>query len=160
MPVEFLQAGEHRVRLVGIRSLGGVGVDENGDITISEETMQEIERFDLGTQATVRMGGPTPEGDYLNAIRVVPLVPVAPWWTLWFILIGFLIAGFARRKNWTDTRLKKYLAISLNLAAAIPAVILGWLSTVTLVTWVGLGLGLLAAGLTMLVRPKTEEVQS
>lgn len=156
LPVEFLNAGEHRVRLVGIRSLGGVGVDENGEITLSEETMLEIERFDLGTQATVRMGGTTPEGDYLNAIRVVPLIPVAPWWTLWFILVGFLVAAFARRKNWSNTKVKYLLTVSLNLAAAIPAVVIGWLSTVTLVTWVGLGVGLLAAGLTILVRPKRE----
>lgn len=156
LPIEFLNAGEHRVRLVGIRSIGGVGVDENGEITLSDETMLEIERFDLGTQATVRMGGETPEGDYLNAIRVVPLVPVAPWWTLWFILVGFLIAAFARRKNWSNTKVKYWLTVSLNLAAAIPAVVIGWLSTVTLVTWVGLGLGLLAAGLTILVRPKRE----
>ena len=156
LPVEFLNAGEHRVRLVGIRSIGGVGVDENGEITPSDETMLEIERFDLGTQATVRMGGETPEGDYLNAIRVVPLIPVAPWWTLWFILVGFLIAAFARRKNWSNTKLKYWLTVSLNLAAAIPAVVIGWLSTVTLVTWVGLGLGLLAAGLTILVKPKRE----
>lgn len=154
LPVEFLQAGEHRVRLVGIRAVSGVGVDENGEITLSDELIQEIERFDLGTQATIRMGGTTPEGDYLNAIRVVPLIPVAPWWTLWFILAGFLIAAFARRKNWTDTRLKYWLTVSLNLAAAAPAVIIGWFSTVTLVTWVGLGLGLVAAVVTALVRPK------
>lgn len=156
IPVEYLQAGEHRVRLVGIRSLGGVSVDENGEIQLSEETLEEIRRFDLGTQATVRMGGKTADGDYLNAVRVVPLVPVAPWWTLWFILVGFLIAAVARRKNWSNTKIKYWLTVSLNLAAAIPAVIIGWLSTVTLVTWVGLGLGLLAAGLTVFVKPKRE----
>ena len=153
IPVQYLEPGEHRIRLVGIRSLGGVSVDDNGEIVISDQTMQEIERFDLGTQATVRLGGKTPEGDYLNAIRVVPLVPVAPWWTLWFILAGLLITLVARRRHWTNTRAKLMAAAGLNLASAIPAVVLGWLSTVTLVTWVGLALGFIASALTYVVRP-------
>jgi hypothetical protein len=153
IPVQYLEPGEHRVRLVGIRSLGGVSVDDNGEIVISDQTMQEIERFDLGTQATVRLGGKTPEGDYLNAIRVVPLEPVAPWWTLWFILAGFLIAFVARRRHWTNTRSKLFAAAGLNLASAIPAVVLGWLSTVTIVVWVGLALGLITAAITYVVQP-------
>jgi hypothetical protein len=160
MPIEFLDAGEHRVRLVGIRSLGGITVDENGEVIISPETLAEIKRFDLGTQATVRMGGLTPEGDYLNAIRVVPLDAIAPWWALWFILAGFIIAAAARRRHYTDTRLKLGLAASLNIAAAIPAVIIGWVSTVTLVTWVGLALGLVAMVATVLLQPSDKAVQA
>jgi hypothetical protein len=156
-PVEFLEAGEHRVRLVGIREVGGVSVDENGEIVIPESTMREIERFDLGTQATVRMGGLTPEGDYLNAIRVVPLNPVAPWWTLWFILAGFIISVLAIRRNWTNTKTKYWLTISLNIAVAVPALVIGWLSTVTLVSWVGIALGFIAAGLALVVRPTREQ---
>lgn len=156
LPVEFLEAGEHRIRLVGIRSLGGVSVDENGEIVISTETMAEIERFDLGTQATVRMGGSTPEGDYLSAIRVVPLKPVAPWWTLWFILAGFIVTAVARRRGWMNSKRKLWLGASLNIAAAIPAVVIGWLSTVTLVTWVGLALGLLAMAVTFVIQPSED----
>lgn len=158
-PVELLQAGEHRVRLVGIRSIGGVGVDGNGEITLSDETIQEIERFDLGTKATVRMSGPTPEGDLLNAIRVVPLTPFAPWWTLWFILIGFLSSAFAKRRNWLNTPVRSWLAVSWNLAVALPAVVIGWISSVSLVSWVGLGLGLLGLGLTLLIRPERVRIK-
>jgi hypothetical protein len=160
IPIEFLEAGEHRVRLVGIRSLGGVAVDENGEIVISPETLEEIRRFDLGTQATVRLGGLTPEGDYLNAIRVVPLQPIAPWWTLWFILAGLIITVAARRRHYTDTRLKLGLAAALSLVSALPAVIIGWLSTVTLVTWVGLALGLVAMVATVVIQPSDKVVQA
>ena len=156
LPVEFLEAGEHRIRLVGIRSLGGVSVDENGEVVISAETMAEIERFDLGTQSTVRMGGKTPEGDYLNAIRVVPLNPVAPWWTLWFILASFIVTTVARRRGWMNSTRKLWLGASLNLGAAVPAVVIGWLSTVTTVVWVGLALGLLAMAVSMVIQPSRE----
>ena len=156
-PLEYLELGEHRVRLVGIRALGGVSVDEAGEIQISQQTMEEIERFDLGTQATVRLGGKTPEGDYLNAIRVVPLEPVAPWWTLWFILVGLIITLIARRRDWTNTRSKIFAAAGLNLASAIPAVILGWLSTVTIVAWIGLALGFITAAITYVVQPSDKD---
>lgn len=160
LPLSYLEPGEHRVRLVGIRALGGVSVDESGEIQISEETMAEIARFDLGTQATVRMGGKTPEGDYLNAIRVVPLEPVAPWWTLWFILLGLLLAGFARRRNWLSSWPKMILGLALSLGSALPAVIIGWLSTVTLVTWVGLALGLISSVAIFMLQPREQQSEA
>lgn len=157
IPVQYLDAGEHRVRLVGIRSLGGVSVDDNGEVQISQETMDEIQRFDLGTQATVRMAGSTPEGDTLNAIRVIPLEPVAPWWTLWFILVGFIVSVWLRRRGKLDEKWKFVSGLGLNLIAAAPAVILGWISTVTLVTWIGLALGLVALAIVAVVQPKSDE---
>lgn len=159
IPVEYLELGEHRIRLVGIRALGGVSVDDSGEIQLSDETLREIERFDLGTQATVRMGGKTPEGDYLNAIRVVPLEPVAPWWTLWFILAGLIITFVARRRNWTESRGKLLAAAAVNLVSAAPAVIIGWLSTVTLVTWTGLALGIVAGLVTLMIQPSEKAKQ-
>ena len=153
IPVEYLDAGEHRIRLVGIRALAGVSVDDNGEVQISQETMDEIQRFDLGTQATVRMGGTTPTGDSLSAIRVIPLEPLAPWWTLWFILVGFLASIWLRRKDKLKTTAKFVAGLSINLLATLPAVILGWLSTVTMVVWVGLGLGFIATMLVAITQP-------
>jgi len=153
IPVEYLDAGEHRIRLVGIRALSGVSVDDNGEVQISQETMDEIQRFDLGTQATVRMGGTTPTGDSLSAIRVIPLEPLAPWWTLWFILVGFLASIWLRRKDKLKTTAKFVAGLSINLVATLPAVILGWLSTVTMVVWVGLGLGFIATMLVAITQP-------
>ncbi len=145
LPVEWLSAGEHRVRLVGVRSLDGVSVDDQGEIQLSTELMEEIQRFDLGTQSTIAVSGSNPEGGAHVALRVVPLVPVAPWWTLWFILAGLLLVGAARYAGVLPTTGRRILGGVVVVLAAVPAVILGWLSTVTAVTWWGLGLGLIAA---------------
>ena len=145
MPVEALGTGEHRVRIVGIRSLDGVSVDSAGEIQLSQDLMNEIQRFDLGTQSTIALSGLNPEGGYHAAIRVVPLIPVAPWWTLWFILAGFVLAVAARYRRLLDTSSRRVIASSGVLASAIPAVIIGWVSTVTNVVWVGILLGLIGA---------------
>lgn len=147
LPVEWLSAGEHRVRLVGIRSLDGVSVDEQGEVQLSSELMEEIQRFDLGTQSTIAvMGSNLTGGDHV-ALRVVPLVAEAPWWTLWFILGGFLIVAIARWRGWLRTSRRRVTGAALVFASATPAVILGWLSTVTSVVWWALGLGLVALAL-------------
>lgn len=145
LPVEWLEVGEHRVRLVGIRSLEGVSVDEDGEVQLSDELMAEIQRFDLGTQSTIAVMGPNLTGGDHVALRVVPLVPEAPWWTLWFILAGFLVMVFARWRRLARTAGRRLLGALLVLGSATPGVILGWLSTVTNVVWWALGLGLLAA---------------
>ena len=145
LPVEWLEAGEHRVRLVGIRSLEGVSVDEDGEVQLSDELMAEIQRFDLGTQSTIAVMGPNLTGGDHVALRVVPLVPEAPWWTLWFILAGFLVMVFARWRGHARTAGRRLLGALLVLGSATQGVILGWLSTVTSVVWWALGLGLLAA---------------
>lgn len=145
MPVEALGTGEHRVRVVGIRSLEGVSVDSQGEIQLSADLMDEIQRFDLGTQSTIALSGLNPEGGFHSAIRVVPLIPVAPWWTLWFILAGFVLAIGSRYRRLLDTSTRRAIAASGVVASALPAVIIGWVSTVTNVVWVGILLGLVGA---------------
>jgi hypothetical protein len=145
MPVEALGTGEHRVRVVGIRSLEGVSVDDTGEIQLSVELLEEIQRFDLGTQSTIALSGLNPEGGYHSAIRVVPLIPVAPWWTLWFILAGFVLALGTRYRRLLETNSRRLIAASGVVASALPAVIIGWVSTVTSVVWVGVLLGLVGA---------------
>jgi hypothetical protein len=154
LPVEALGVGEHRIRVVGTRSLEGVSVDANGEVLLSDAIMAEIQRFDLGTQSTVAISGSNPEGGAHNAIRVVPLVPVAPWWTLIFIPVAFLVAGVLRRR--TEDRSKKVLSATAVgvLVSATPAVILGWISTVTNVVWVGLAVGIALAGLSWFLPAK------
>jgi hypothetical protein len=145
MPVEALGTGEHRVRIVGIRSLDGVSVDDAGEIQLSQDLMNEIQRFDLGTQSTIALSGLNPDGGVHAAIRVVPLIPVAPWWTLWFIFAGFVLALGARYRRLLETPSRRIIAASGVLASALPAVIIGWVSTVTNVVWVGILLGLIGA---------------
>ena len=84
IPAELLGAGEHRIRLIGIRLLDGVGVDENGNVQVTDETMAEIQRFDQGTQVTVAVLGQNPEGEQHTSLRIVALpeeVRVV-WWPL------------------------------------------------------------------------------
>jgi hypothetical protein len=145
MPVEALGTGEHRVRIVGIRSLEGVSVDAAGEIQLSEELMAQIQRFDLGTQSTIALSGLNPDGGLHSAIRVVPLIPVAPWWTLWFILAGFVLAIGSRYRRLLDTPTRRIIASTGVVASALPGVIIGWVSTVTNVVWVAILLGLVGA---------------
>jgi len=153
LPVEWLGPGEHRVRLVGLRALDGVSVDSFGEVQLSDELLNEIERFDLGTQSTIAVIGPNLTGGDHVALRVVPLVPTAPWWTLWLILGGFLLFGAARWRGLLDGRGRKALGMSVIVASAVPAVILGWLSTVTAVVWAGLGLMLAAIAVALIWPP-------
>jgi len=158
LPVEWLTAGEHRVRLVGIRALDGVSVDDQGEVQLSDELMAEIQRFDLGTQSTIAVMGPNLTGGDHVALRVVPLVPEAPWWTLWFILLGFLLMVLARWRGWARTVGRRLTGVLLVLASATPGVVLGWLSTVTSVVWWALGLGLLASLLSWFA-PESKKVR-
>ena len=150
LPAEILEAGEHRVRLVGIRALDGVSVAEDGSIVVSNELMDEIERFDLGTQSTIAVVGTNPTGETHAAIRIIPLVPEAPWWLLWFIALGFVVIVLATWRGFLQRGKGRVLGFVIVLASATPAVIGGWLSTVTAVTWWGLGLGLLGAAISAL----------
>lgn len=152
LPIELLGAGEHRVRLVGIRSLGGVSVDASGDVQLTAATMAEIERFDVGTQATVAVIGSNPEGGAHLAVRVVPLEPVAPWWTLWLIALAFVAFVWGRRRGAIATARARTFGLVAFALSGLPAIVLGWLSTVTEVVWWGAGLSLLAAGVASSIR--------
>jgi len=151
LPADGSEAGQHRVGLVGIRALDGVTVDDQGEIQLSTELMVEIERFDLGTQSTIAVVGSNESGGFHTALRVVPLVPIAPWWTLWLILAGLVLVGFSRYRGWLSTRSQRLIGSLVVAASAVPAVVLGWLSTVTVVVWWAIGLGLIAAVMSWLV---------
>ena len=156
VPAEFLTAGEHRVRLVGIRALDGAIVGDDGDIEVTPDLLDEIERFDLGTQSTIAFFGSNPTGGVHTAVRVIPLIPVAPWWTLWIIAGAFVLVSVMRRWGPLNSRSKHAIGGAIVLLSATPAVILGWLSTVTIVVWWGLGLGLLAMLIYLFVRPRRD----
>lgn len=145
VPTELLTLGEHRIRLVGIRALDGAFVEEDGTVGITDELLAEIQRFDLGTQSTIAIYGENPDGASHTALRVIPLVPEAPWWTLWLILAAAVVGLLTRFIPDRRPRFRRIGSSALALGLAIPGVILGWLSTVVTVTWWALGLGLLGA---------------
>lgn len=145
LPTELLTLGEHRIRLVGIRALDGAFVEEDGTVGITDDLLAEIQRFDLGTQSTIAIYGENPDGANHTALRVIPLVPEAPWWTLWLILGAAVVGLVARFVADRRPRVRRIGSSALALGLAIPGAVLGWLSTVVAVTWWALGLGLLAA---------------
>jgi uncharacterized repeat protein (TIGR02543 family) len=145
IPLDLLGPGEHRIRLVGIRDLEGAYLNEQGDLQLTSELISEIERFDRGTLSTVAIIGNYDTNTGHIALRVVDLAATPPWWTLWFILGAVLISLAVRIPRRTGTTLRRWGSVALALGSAVPGVVLGWLSTVTSVTWWALGLGLLAA---------------
>ena len=157
LPVQILPAGEHRIRLVGTRVLAGIGTDESGEIVLPDEVLAEIQRFDLGTDATVRVVGDNGLGGVHTALRVVPLDPVPPWWTLWVVLAAWLGATGLRRRGRLGGMRRRVAAHALVVLAGVPAVVLGWLATTTVVVWWGAGLAVLASLLLGAIVPKADD---
>ena len=128
VPTDLLDTGGHNLRIVGIRQLSGITADADGTVTISDAAMAEIRRFDLGTQATVRLVGANGTGGSYYVVRIVPLNPDAPWWTVLVLgLLGLTFSAgiaFARtyRRRTTFT-----VSIALALLTLLPE-IAGWLT--------------------------------
>lgn len=105
----------------------------------------------MGTQATIAIWGAGESGSTHTALRIIPLVPDAPWWTLWILAATFVIVAIAQRRRWIRGVAQSVIATGLILVSGVPAVILGWLSTVTVVAWWGLGLTLAAVVLNAVI---------
>lgn len=78
----------------------------------------------------------------------------APWWTLILIGLGLVLFGSLRRWGPIRGNLAHNLASAAVLVMATPAVVLGWISTVTAISWWGLALGLVALILYRFIRPR------
>lgn len=78
----------------------------------------------------------------------------APWWTLLLIGLGLVLFGSLRRWGPIRGNLAHNLASAAVLFTATPAVVLGWISTVTAISWWGLALGLVALILYRFIRPR------
>jgi uncharacterized repeat protein (TIGR02543 family) len=85
LPLQALQSGGHAVRVVGTRYIEGAYADENGEIALTSAALGEIQKFDMGTQATVKLIGPNSTGGNHLVIREVALDNPIPWWTLWIV---------------------------------------------------------------------------
>jgi uncharacterized repeat protein (TIGR02543 family) len=100
LPIDVLEPAAHSIRVVGTRNLGGVSVDKNGQLQLANSTMEQIQRFDKGTNAVVELYGSSDSGLH-SAVRLVPLNQTIPWWILWTYL-GALLVAFAVRR-WKKT---------------------------------------------------------
>ena len=144
--------------------VGSVTIDEDGNfygefnldpelIPVGNHTLQVQ---GVGTDGYVKAANMGVVVEDSPSLRVVPLVPLAPWWTLWFILAGFLVVLVARWRRVLKTRGRHLTGTLIVLASATPGVILGWLSTVTGVVWWALGLGILASVLSWFAPQKSK----
>ncbi len=106
----------------------GITADSDGTATISDAAMTEIRRFDLGTQATVRLVGANDTGGSYHVVRIVQLNPDAPWWTV--ILLGLLglalTAGVALVRS-SRRRTAFSVSVALGVLTLLPE-IAGWLT--------------------------------
>ncbi len=127
LPINALEAGAHTVRVVGTRELSGITVDKDGEIVLADETMKEIQRFDKGTQATIKMSGKNISGGNHYAIREVPLILIMPWWTIWIVGWTLFIAIVAKVFRKIQTKKEKIFSTILLIASALPALWLGWI---------------------------------
>ena len=89
-----------------------------------------------------------------NIISPETVGTFAPWWALIFIGLGLVLFGSLRRWGPIRESLAHNLASAVVLFMATPAIVLGWISTVTAISWWGLALGLLALILYRFIQPK------
>lgn len=128
VPTDLLEPGGHNLRIVGIRQLSGVTSDADGTIVISDATMTEIRRFDLGTQATVRLVGANSTGGNYQVVRIVQLNPDAPWWTVVLLgLLGLALSAAVALVRTSRRRTAFAASVALGLLTLLPE-IAGWLT--------------------------------
>ena len=157
LPVELLGLGEHRIRFVGTRVFDGLSVDGDGEIQLSAEVLAEIDRFDRGTDATVIVYGLNGAGGSHVSLRIVPLDPNPPWWTLLVVIAVGALGLRARRRGRLQTTWRQGATVSAVLVATVPAIVLGWFATTTIVAVVGGVVALLLAVAVPVVQPRTED---
>ena len=128
LPVDALASGGHNIRIVGLRELKGVSTNQSGEVVLSTSTMDEIQKFDQGTKSTVRVIGANNTGGKNLVVRVIPLLKIKPWWTLWLMMWTVLILFIGRRYRKIQSRREKLTTRVLIIVAALPGLVLGWTS--------------------------------
>lgn len=152
IPADLFPAGAHDLRLVGTRVLTGATANDAGEIRLSEQAMDDIQRFDAGTWATVEITGTAANGGTASAVRVVLLGLEAPWWTVMALGgLGLLLLGLLLWRRPELARWRVLAAVLLTAGIALPA-LAGWLSRSYDVVTVGILVGLIAAVLAFATR--------
>lgn len=152
IPADLFAAGPHDLRIVGTRVLTGATSNSDGEIALSTQAMDDIQRFDAGTWATVEISGTAASGGSATAVRVVLLGLEAPWWTVIVLgILGLLLLGLLLWRRPEFTRWRVLAAALLTAGITLPA-IAGWLSRSYDVVTVGILVGLIAAVLAFATR--------
>ena len=153
IPAELLTTGERRIRLIGVRLLDGVSVDADGTVQVTDQTMEEIQRFDQATQATVAVLGQNPEGEQHIALRIVSLPDQrrAIWWPLFLIAGAFVAFVVARSRGLLAHPVRRRIGLGLVGVSALPAIVIGVFTGSTALAGWGLAAGMLSLGLSFLI---------
>jgi len=125
LPVNALQAGAHSIRIVGTRELGGVSVGTDGNISLSDSTMREIQRFDQGSNAVVQISGQAAGSSHI-AVRLIPLIQIVPWWLLWYLIAGLILLLIVRQRKF-DKRIPKLVFWSAAIGGVIVVEVFAWI---------------------------------
>lgn len=158
LPVDLLPTGGHNIRIVGTRALEGGMADADGAVRLSAEAVIDIEQFDPGTQATVRIEGSNASDGTHVAQRIVPLGQEAPWWSviaLALVALAALALLLWRRPE--QVRWGVLAAVVIAVTSMVP-VAAGWLSRFYDVSVVGLLIGFVAAVLVISIPLITRRV--
>jgi hypothetical protein len=157
IPIQALSAGAHTLRIVGTRNIQGVGVSENGEISLSPAALREINMFDLGTQATVTVVGKNSQGGDHLALREIPIEMPVPWWTLWIVAwtaFIFIILKLLRKISLVS---EKLVASVITVLSSIPAFWFGWTSMTYFIMWIGFSIAIMGALLIWLLPPAKQK---
>jgi len=157
VPIELLGIGEHRIRFVGTRVFDGLSVDDDGEIQLPAAVLEQIDRFDRGTDATVIVYGLNGAGGGHVSLRIVPLDAVPPWWTLLVVVLAGALGMRARRRGQLESTVRQAATSGAILLAAVPAIVLGWFATTAIVGIVGGAMALLLAAAVPAVRVRADE---
>jgi hypothetical protein len=141
LPIDLLENGGHSLRIVGTRSLSGVTTDMDGKIQLAESAIDQIKKFDAGTQATVILSGYGPDGGSHTAMREIPLDRPVAWWTVWLALVLGLVTLVIRLVRPPVGAARRIVTVAIALAAGLPAAVLGWID-ITYELWIGVGIAL------------------
>ena len=139
-PANVFGNGAHSIRVIGRRLIDGVVADANGEIKISNEAMNEIRKFDMQSNATVRYIGYNVSGGTSIAIRVVRLRSLLPWWILWLIVWTVIIGLIVKQSGRTMQKRDLIIGSGLIILSALPSQYYGWTEIAYSVMYWGEGL--------------------
>ena len=158
-PIEVVGTGAHSIRIIGKRLIKGVTVNSQGEIKVSDNAFNEIYRFDMNTNSTLRYLGFNAEGGTRATIRVVPIRSTQPWWTIWFIAWTIFIGLIIKLGRYVKKKRDIWIGVVLIVLSVAPSQFYGWTEIAYPVMYWGEGLGLLGLGLWLFVPPIKKKIK-
>ena len=151
MALDVLPAGVHRLRVVGDRAIGMVTADAAGAVLLTAAQMTEIQKFDQGTDAAVRLSGANGSGGEHLAVRIIPLDQQVPWWLLWMLGALVLLLISARLSRVAEGAAGRWIKRSVFLIAGLVPVGVGLVIEVPLLSAIAGGIVLVGLVLTFVL---------